>query len=198
MQPRRTPTAGLPDLVVLEPKRCPQPLVPPVFAGPWPGAEPPAVLAAHRYRGATRQADTPGAADLRAPVPPVAAAGPGSCISSTPARRARNHGEPQGKGAHGSRPVGLPARSIARPVPAASRQAARRAADAPPALARSATAWHRAPGGFDKPERNGQACGPRAGALVTLMPCRTGPARWHGRNCVRPGLMSIWGRPRSW
>ena len=69
--------AGWPDLVMLEPKRCSQPLVPPVlpvFCQ---------VLNLHRSLMLTCTEEPhaelirPGAADLRLLVPPVAAAGPG-------------------------------------------------------------------------------------------------------------------------
>ena len=80
--------AGRPDLVMLEPRRFSQPLVTPRIAGLLPGAEPPAVLAAHLYRGAARRADTSGAVDLRLP---VAAAGPVFLISSKARTRGQVH-----------------------------------------------------------------------------------------------------------
>lgn len=69
--------AGRPDLVMLEPKRHSQPLVPPVLPVFY------QVLNLHRSLLPTCTEEPyaelihPGAADLRLPVPPVAAAGPG-------------------------------------------------------------------------------------------------------------------------
>jgi hypothetical protein len=71
------PVAGRPDLVMLEPKRFSQPLVPPVLSVFC------QVLNLHRSLMLTCTEEPhaelihPGAADLRLPVRPVAAAGPG-------------------------------------------------------------------------------------------------------------------------
>jgi hypothetical protein len=102
--------AGRPDLVMCEPERCSQPLVPPVLSVFC------QVLNLHRSLLLTCTEEPhaelihPGAADLRLPVPPVAAAGPRFVISSSVRRAA--------PGAAGYRPRQDRTQDMCAPTPA--------------------------------------------------------------------------------